>query len=134
MKKAFSIFFAIILLVNSINLTLSAHYCGGNLAKLKLVFGDTKLSCGMEEGTGSCTNKEETLQKNCCEDKLQSFCTKDNFLSTTHNFNTVIVPFSIITHATIIPAQLLAVPDNSAFEIPPDIVSVFLPFIRVFRI
>lgn len=134
MKKIFSIFLTIILLVNSFNLTLSAHYCGGNLAKLKLVFGNAKLSCGMEEGTGSCTNTGETLQKHCCEDKLQSFCIKDNFLSTTYNFNTVSVPFSIITLATIITVQSLTIPSISAFEIPPDIVSVFLPFIQVFRI
>lgn len=134
MKKVFSIFFINILLVNSINLTLSAHYCGGNLAAFKFVFGNEKLSCGMEGGADLCSNAHVVVKKQCCEDKIQSFVIKDNFLSTTCGANAAYMYCIATVFISFISVKLLSVHETTVFEIPPDIVSVYLPFIQVFRI
>ncbi|MFH1320482.1 MAG: hypothetical protein ABII90_07505 [Bacteroidota bacterium] len=107
MKKSLSIFFAFIILFSIMGFTVAVHYCGGNVAQVKVVIGDEKASCGMEtcvmeNGQELCNNSTH-FTKNCCKDKLYRVQLKDDYLKTfiqkLNLSNTFIAPFSIFSQA-----------------------------------
>lgn len=69
MRKALSIFFAVLLLISNLGLTLSTHYCGGIAVNTQLVMGNYDLNCGMEIQASACdTNEQTTFRKSSCCD------------------------------------------------------------------
>lgn len=63
MKRFLSIFLLFLYLVSSIGVTVSAHYCGGNLASL--AFCQTDLKC-------CCDEKNDGKTNDCCRDESKS--------------------------------------------------------------
>ena len=136
-KKILSISLAILFLFSTINLNIMSHYCGGRLVETKVILGNGKVSCGMEEDVALCENYPGTaLEKNCCEDDWHQISIKDDY-TTSHNkteFNKT--PFAIsgllplVTIAQNAPARFSA----ARYKSPPDSHAVCLLFIRVFLV
>ena len=58
MKKAFSIFLAILMLVSSTGIAANTHFCGGEAVERTLSLGIEHLDCGMAETEQSCSSKD----------------------------------------------------------------------------
>ena len=136
MRKFIAISLAILMLTISLKVSADFHYCSGKLAQFKIVIGIGNASCGMDESENNCKRHSSTSfnKAPCCESILKQIKTDD--------FQSVIK----LTHPSLdysqIPNQINFIPFTQGFEIkgflsyrtPPDITSVFLPFIEVFRI
>ena len=76
MKKASSISFVFITLIISLNLGVVSHYCGGQLAESRVVYGNGTAGCGMD-----CTDADpgdnpfESVFNpvSCCSDSFTEF-------------------------------------------------------------
>ena len=77
-KRILSILIATILLASGIQVSLDRHYCGGNLADVRMSFSGKLASCGMEESVNSCPN-QTFLDKKCCEDQVTYFGISGNY-------------------------------------------------------
>lgn len=73
MRLKLSIAFLVIYLFAISGLTVNVHYCGGELASVKLVWDTPKSTCGCT------TNKKK--DKDCCKDKQVVVKIKENYKS-----------------------------------------------------
>lgn len=62
MKKIFSIFLLSLYLISSLGVTISAHYCGGNLAALAI----------FENPSCCCDDVQENKKDDCCKNENKS--------------------------------------------------------------
>mgnify|MGYP003630990226 CR=1 FL=1 len=72
MKKAFSIFLAILMLVSSTGIAANTHFCGGEAVERTLSLGIEHLDCGMAETEQSCSSKVQHDQidaRPCCSNQ-----------------------------------------------------------------
>ncbi|HAD97357.1 MAG TPA: hypothetical protein DCG19_08115 [Cryomorphaceae bacterium] len=72
MKKAFSIFLAILMLASNIGIASNTHFCGGEAAEHTLSLGIEHLDCGMAETEQSCSSEDGHDQLNakpCCDNQ-----------------------------------------------------------------
>lgn len=72
MKKAFSIFLAILVLVSSTGIAANTHFCGGEAVERTLSLGIEHLDCGMPEMEQSCSSKDGHDQidaRPCCSNQ-----------------------------------------------------------------
>lgn len=127
------------MLLSGLQLTLSKHYCGGELADAKIsVFGG-EASCGMENPTGDCNQSNSKVSSNCCKNLTTIY-------QIDHNFNQSIADLKIATPSVL---QLFIVPETSTLaefiahynfntDVSPPankpVSDVSLPDIGVFRI
>ncbi len=82
MKKALSIFFALLILTTSVGTTFATHYCGGKAVKSSISFGQDALSCGMTNEDLYCENNSQTptvQSKNCCENHYLQLKVKGDY-------------------------------------------------------
>ena len=63
MQKFLSIFMLCLYLLASVGVTVSAHYCGGDLASLALF---NKTNC-------CCSEEEESKKDDCCKNEIKTF-------------------------------------------------------------
>jgi len=140
MKRVFSILFALLILLSGTQLTISTHYCGGELAASKVSVWGGLATCGMEEKTtGECTKPGSHLEKHCCNNTISVYEVDHNYSPTFSEFKTVSQPV----------LQVFTLPENSSFYSipslsqiganisPPESLlgsAVSLPKICVFRI
>ena len=138
MKKLLSITFAFLILLSGMHLSISTHFCGGQLAAVKWSFSGEKATCGMESSEQTCPERN-SIASNCCKNKLSVY-TVDN------NYNPSSIQIKEVTKNLL---QVFDVPVTISFNssiaanslrnntIPPDIAltsAVSLADICIFRI
>jgi hypothetical protein len=139
MKKLFSISIALLMLLSGMQLTISRHYCGGELADSKVSVIGQIASCGMETATNDCTQTGNHLKSNCCNNKVSVY-------TVDHNYSPSFTEFKAFSQSVL---QVYLVPENNLFHSltsflqtstdasPPGnflATAVSLPKICVFRI
>ena len=79
MRKIIAISLAILTLALSLKMDISYHFCGDKLVQTKILFGQSKASCGMEDNDESCENNSNssTIKAACCQNQLQQISTDD---------------------------------------------------------
>jgi hypothetical protein len=138
MKKLFSISFALLILLSGMHFTIATHYCGGELAAIKVSVSGELASCGMG------TDKDYLLpgmhiENDCCQNQGSIFAVDQNYSPSFTDFNafaqTVFqvypIPESITFHSLTSSSNLYTDVSPSGF-LPANDVS--LPKICVFRI
>jgi hypothetical protein len=136
MRKAFAITLASIMLIFSANVGVAYHFCGGKLAKAKLVLGSGTADCGMESNLSSCENQKGTSFSSipCCLDHLKEFSV-DNFQF--NGSSTLASHIFELSHFTIIDFSsdcLGSAYKSFSYGSPPGITSVSLSAFQVFII
>jgi hypothetical protein len=139
MKKLFSILIAFIMLLSGLQLTISRHYCGGELADAKVSLTGHVASCGMETATDDCTQPGNHVKSSCCNDQVSVY-------EVEHNYSPSFTGFKAFAQTVL---QVFVIPENLTFHSltsfsnlytdasPPDFLpanAVSLPKICVFRI
>lgn len=87
MKKLFSISLAFLMLLSGMQLTISRHYCGGELADSKVSLVGHIASCGMETKTNDCTQSGNLVESSCCNNKVLVYAIDHNYAPSFTNFN-----------------------------------------------
>jgi len=139
MKKLFSISIALLMLLSGMQLTISTHYCGGELADSKVSVLGHRASCGMEGTTDECTQPGNHLESSCCNDNVSVYAVD-------HNYSPSFTEFKAFSQTVL---QVFTIPENSTLHSitplgqlftdvsPPGLIlanAVSLPKICVFRI
>ena len=139
MKKFLSISLAFIMLLSGLQLTISMHYCGGELAQSKVSLTGHVASCGMETATDDCTQPGNHVKSSCCNNKVSVY-------EVDHNYSPSFTEFKAFAQTVL---QVFVIPENITFHSltsfsnlytdvsPPGFLpanSVSLPKICVFRI
>ena len=139
MKKLLSISIALLMLLSGMQLTISRHYCGGELADSKVSIVGNLASCGMEGISDECTQPGSHLESSCCDNKV-------SFYAVDHNYSPSFTEFKTFSQTVI---QIFSIPENITFQSltslshistdvsPPGTLlanAVSLPKICVFRI
>ncbi|MEI6275209.1 MAG: hypothetical protein WCP08_04430 [Prolixibacteraceae bacterium] len=78
MKKAFSILFALLILLSGMHMTIASHICCGELAAVKYSFTGEKATCGMEDFENEASANGE-VKTDCCKNHISSFSTDNNY-------------------------------------------------------
>ncbi len=136
MRKLIAISLALLMLIISLKVSVDFHYCAGKLAQFKIVIGSGNASCGMEESKNNCkTHSSSSFNKSsCCENQIKQIKT-DDFQSVINFVQPSLEYIQVLNQINIIPfAQGAEISGFLSYRTPPDITSVFLPFIEVFRI
>ena len=90
MKKVLSILFATLILLSGMHLSIATHWCGGEIAQVKLSFTHEKATCGMcgEEKSAPLANYTTTIfNEGCCKDKMSFYVVDSNFSPSTFQTN-----------------------------------------------
>lgn len=106
MKKLFSISFALLMLLSGLQLTISRHYCGGELADSKVSVLGHLASCGMEGETDECAQPGNHMESSCCNNKISVYAVDHNYSPSFFEFKT----FSLTV------LQVFTIPENIAFN------------------
>lgn len=139
MKKLFSISIALLMLLSGLQLTISRHYCGGELADSKVSVLGQIASCGMESTTDECTQPGNHVKSSCCNNKISVYGVDHNYSPSFSEFKafsqTVLQVFTIPENITF--HSLTSLSCNNTDVSPPSSLlanAVSLPKICVFRI
>lgn len=139
MKKLLSISLALLMLLSGMQLTISMHYCGGELADSNVSIVGNIASCGMEGITDECTQPGSHVESGCCSNNISVYAVDHNYSPTFTEFKSFAQPV----------LQVYLVPENISFHSftsllqtstdasPPGnylATAVSLPKICVFRI
>ena len=139
MKKLFSISIALLMLLSGLQLTISRHYCGGELADTKVSVVGQIASCGMEDGSDQCANSGIHLGSSCCNSEVSVY-------TVDHNYSPSFTEFKAFSQTIL---QVFMLPENNIFNSIPSLTcnytdvsppgsflanAVSLPKICVFRI
>jgi hypothetical protein len=79
MKKIVSISFALLMLLSGMQLTISQHYCGGELADVNVSLTGHIASCGMEGETDDCDQPGDHIKSHCCNNQVSVYAIDHNF-------------------------------------------------------
>lgn len=79
MKKILSISVALLMLLSGLQLTVSRHYCGGELADSKVSLSGHVASCGMEGETDECAQPGDHVESSCCNNQVSVYTVDHNF-------------------------------------------------------
>ena len=110
MKKSVHILLAFLLLISTSGVSISKHYCGGELKQITL--SDTASSC----------NEHSSMPMDCCEDETQSFQVDEDF-QVTPILSNISSPNVFLVAITFIPNSLYQTPilkrDFNTNNVPP---------------
>ena len=140
MKRTIAFSMAFLILELSLRMGIAFHFCGNHLAQFKIVFGYGQATCGMEGHKNNCRtnchNFSTTTLDNaqCCHDQFQKinsdvFYSPDKFALGLFDFSHATIQLDYI----FVP-QVFEFKNFVCYRPPPDLSSVHLPFIAVFRI
>ena len=87
MKKLFSIFFAALIVLSGMHLSLATHLCGGEIAAVKWSLSEEKASCGMNMPQPSCSAEKTIIPESCCKDEIADFVVDNNYNPSTLQLN-----------------------------------------------
>jgi len=79
MKRLFSIFFAGMILLSGMHLSIASHLCGGELAAVKWSVLDEKASCGMQMVKPVNTTQKSFEDESCCKDEISYYSVDNNY-------------------------------------------------------
>jgi hypothetical protein len=139
MKKLLSISLALLMLLSGMQLTISMHYCGGELADSNVSIIGHVASCGMEESTGNCSAEGSQLDSSCCQNKISVYAVDHDYSPSFSEFKafsqSVLQVFFIPENTTFL-SHLSLIQTNSGASPPGNYLAaaVSLPKICVFRI
>jgi len=139
MKKLFSISIALIMLLSGMQLTISKHYCGGELADSKVSLVGHVATCGMESATDECTQPGSHVESGCCNNQVSVYAVDHNFtpsFTDFHSFAQNVLQVFIVPESTSI-RSFTVINLSSTDTSPPGnplVDAVSLPKICVFRI
>lgn len=139
MKKLFSISIALLMLLSGMQLTISRHYCGGELADLKVSLTGHTASCGMENGTEGCPQPGDQIKSHCCNNQVSVYAVDHNFAPSFSEFKTFGQPvLQVFILAEIRNFDALTAYNRIYTDVSPPpnwlVSDVNLPGIGVFRI
>lgn len=106
MKKLLSISIAFIMLLSGLQLTVSRHYCGGELADSKVSVWGHVASCGMETATDDCTQPGNHVKSSCCNNKVSVY-------EVDHNYSPSFTEFKAFAQTVL---QVFVIPENITFS------------------
>jgi len=106
MKKLLSISLALLMLLSGMQITISMHYCGGELADSKVSLTGHLASCGMEGETDECTQPGNHVESSCCNNQVSVYALDQNYSPSFSEFKAF--PQSVL--------QVFTVPENSSFH------------------
>lgn len=137
MKKVSSIFFALVVVVSMMHVSIAMHFCRGEIAQVKVSLSRELGSCGMENENNH-KSLPAGLSNHCCDNKLSVFTIEDSYSYENYQpkdlrHNQIIPPFILLPESVSLFSFQLS--DMSSFRPPGNdfIYSVYLPFICVFR-
>lgn len=138
MKKVLSILFAGLILITGMHLSIAAHFCGGEMASVKLSFKGQEATCGMEI-VSSCPTHKELTSSSCCKNKLSYYTVDNNYSPSSFQINEVVKkPVHVIASTFVNPLYSPLLVYHTFTNIsPPELAisnAVKLPDICVFRI
>ena len=139
MKKLLSISLALLMLLSGMQLTISMHYCGGELADSKVSLTGHIASCGMEGLVDECTDPGSHMESSCCNNQVSVYAVDQNYSPSFSEFKafsqTVLQVFFIPENNTFLSHPSL-LQTNSGANPPGNYLAaaVSLPKICVFRI
>ncbi|MEI6755133.1 MAG: hypothetical protein WCK78_18475 [Paludibacter sp.] len=87
MKKLFSIFFAALILLSGMHLSLATHYCGGEVSAVKVSFTHEKAACGMCEAEQTSPTGKTISNESCCKDEMSFYAVDNNYSPSTLQIN-----------------------------------------------
>lgn len=134
----FSILFASIILLSGMHMSIATHFCGGEIAQVKVSFTHENASCGMcEEETDLFS--QSVSNEGCCKNKISSLVVDNNYNASTFHISKPInrillvfeIPKTIGIHYSHTNSTL-----NTDVQPPGNYIAsaVSLPDICVFRI
>ena len=106
MKKLLSISLALLMLLSGMQLTISMHYCGGELADSRVSLTGHLASCGMEGIVDNCTASESSLDESCCNNQVSVYAVD-------HNYSPSFSEFNAFSQSVL---QVFTLPENSSFH------------------
>ena len=93
------------MLLSGMQLTISTHYCGGELADSKVSVLGQIASCGMESATDECTQPGNHVKSSCCNDNVSVYAVDHNYSPSFTGFKafsqTVLQVFTISENSTL---------------------------------
>jgi len=138
MKNILTILLASFILLSGMNLSVARHFCGGEIADVKISFSGANASCGMESNENNCA-QQENVASNCCTNDRSVFMVDNYFGSSNMQMKEINQPVSQLFFLPLIQSLYSL---NTTFQgdtavRPPDNLianGVSLPKICVFRI
>ena len=138
MKNILTILLASFILLSGMNLSVARHFCGGEIADVKISFSGAKASCGMESNENNCA-EHGIVASNCCTNDRSVFMVDNYFGSSNMQMKEIGQPVSQLFFLPLIQSLYSL---NTTFQAyttvsPPDNLianGVSLPKICVFRI
>ena len=115
MKKVFSILTVILVLTAMLHISVTRHYCGGEIAASKISLSGKLATCGMEGTEDSCPLPGDHLKSHCCDDVVSVYST-DNIFTPAYSF---------LPEAFKINIQLLGLSSVLPFHYPDLITSFY---------
>ena len=88
MKRISSILLACFILFMGMHVTFATHFCGGEVAAMKLSFNSEIASCGMEKSTHDCKSNNQ-ITSNCCKNNIVSYSVDNNYVSSIFEFKNI---------------------------------------------
>lgn len=85
------------------NLTISTHYCGGEIAEAKVSLYGELATCGMEGPDDTCTFPGNHLESTCCSSEISFFSVDNNF---TTSINKIINTEQAVLQLFVIPLNI----------------------------
>ncbi len=119
LKKTSHIVLSLLLLISTIGLTISAHYCGENLKSISVI-NDPDSCCDIPNG--------------CCHDEAETFRVENDFASSSFLFESKLLVSLILDYSNSYIAELSAkiFPISSFIEPPPPTIKQVLSRIQVY--
>jgi hypothetical protein len=78
-RKTASIFLAILVLLTGIHLSISSHFCCGQLAAVKVSVIGKSASCGMEGNASATLPAGKVIKSHCCANELTTLSVDSNY-------------------------------------------------------
>jgi len=141
MKKFLSISFSLLILISGLQLTVSTHYCGGEIAASKVSVSGELASCGMEAEVPvkQCPLSGSHFDSNCCNTKVSVFAIDNNYPPSLTDYKSFSQPVLQVFDIPVgYQIQSLSVLSPYSTNVSPPgnfmVSAVSLPDICVFRI
>lgn len=94
------------MLLSGLQLTISRHYCGGELADSKVSLVGHVASCGMEGKANNCIQPGNHVKSSCCNNKVSLY-------SVDHNYSPSFTEFKVFAQTVL---QVFVIPENITFH------------------
>lgn len=138
MKNILTILLAFFILLSGMQLSVARHFCGGELANVKLSFTGVADACGMESDVTAC-DAHEIATSGCCKNEFTKLTVDNYFGASSIQMKEVTQPVTVLLFLPIIQSLYSVDSEIQAFidvgtQANHIVHEVSLPKICVFRI